>query len=290
MCRSCSRGRLCDRARAGRGMKRALLFDLDDTLMVEESAAVAAFEATAQFAAGSHDVDVAALAGAARTRARELWRATPTHPWSVHVGIASWEGLWCRFEGNNPNIRWLREWSPTYRREAWRHALADQQVDDADLAEELGERFAAERRLRHQVFADVAAVLGDLSGSHTLALVTNGASCLQREKLAASGLRDLFDVVVVSAECGVAKPDPSIFTHTLAQLGMEAQHAIMIGDSLSRDVDGAIAAGLAGVWVNRSGRPRPDDRPDPLEIASLRDLPNTLAPFAPKLMRTEVVE
>jgi FMN phosphatase YigB (HAD superfamily) len=45
----------------------------------------------------------------------------------------------------------------------------------------------------------------------------NGASCLQREKLATAGLEDYFDTVVVSAELGVGKPDPSIFEHALDQ-------------------------------------------------------------------------
>ena len=164
-------------------MDDPLLLDLDETLVVEEPAAVAAFAATARFAAtrGQSDVDVESLAVAARSRARELWYAAPTHGYCMRVGISSWEGLWCRFEGDEPNVRSLREWSPTYRREAWRLALADQGVEEVGLAEELGQRFVTERRARQEVFADVPAALGELRESHALALVTNGASCLQRE-------------------------------------------------------------------------------------------------------------
>jgi len=258
-------------------MKRALLFDLDETLVVEEPSAVAAFEATARFAATQSDVDVAMLAGAARSRARELWYAAPTHGYCIRVGISSWEGLWCRFEGEEPNVRSLRQWSPTYRRETWRLALADQGVEDAGLAEELGQQFATERRTHHEVFADATDALSELRESHAFALVTNGASCLQREKLLASGLSDYFQVVIVSAEVGTAKPDASIFWHALEQLGSDGKSAVMVGDSLSRDVDGAIAAGLAGVWVNRSSRPRPADHPDLMEISTLRDLPAALS-------------
>jgi putative hydrolase of the HAD superfamily len=258
-------------------LTRALLFDLDETLVVEEPAAVAAFEATARFAAAQHEVDVATLAVAARSRARELWYAAPTHTYCMRVGISSWEGLWCGFEGEEPDIRSLREWSPAYRREAWRLALADQGVEDVELAEELGERFGVERRARHEVFAEVDATMPELVESQVLALVTNGASCLQREKLAASGLGDYFDVVVVSAEFGVGKPDASIFSHALSRLGSDAEGAVMVGDSLSRDVDGAIAAGLQAVWLNRSGSPRPEDRPDLVEISTLADLPAALA-------------
>lgn len=260
----------------------ALLFDLDETLVVEEPAAVAAFEATAQFAASRCDVDAAPLAVAARARARELWHATPAHAYCLRVGISSSEGLWCRFEGDETNARWLREWLPTYRREAWRWALAEQGVEDFALAEELGERFGAERRGRHEVFADAVTALTELSNEYVLALVTNGASCLQREKLSASGLGHYFAAVVVSAEFGVGKPDPAIFHHALAQLDCGHKHAVVVGDSLSRDVDGAVAAGLYAVWVNRGGRLRPDGPHEVPEVARLSDLPAALRTVSPR--------
>jgi putative hydrolase of the HAD superfamily len=206
-------------------MRRVLLFDLDETLIVEEEVTVAAFRATAQLAAARLNVDASALAVAARARARELWYATRVHDYCRRVGISSWEGLWCRFEGDDPNTAWLRDWSPTYRREAWRLALAEQGIDDLPLAEELGERFGIERRARHHVFTDVAAALTGLSDAYVLALVTNGASCLQREKLAASGLADHFTAVVVSADIGVGKPDAAIFRHALTQLDSDTRRS-----------------------------------------------------------------
>jgi putative hydrolase of the HAD superfamily len=272
----------------------ALLFDLDETLMVEEPAAVASFAATAELAAARSDIDSARLALDARSRARELWYASPTHAYCKRVGISSWEGLWCRFEGESRDVQALRDWFPTYRCEAWRLALADQGLDDPQLAEELGEHFAHERRARHEVFADAREVLGQLRESYSLALVTNGAACLQREKFAASGLSESFEVVVVSADVGAAKPDASIFEHALSRLGATADRAVMIGDSIPKDIDGALAAGLGAIWVNRdgrrppanledppdgadhTGREDPPDRNDFLEIATLSDLPEAL--------------
>jgi putative hydrolase of the HAD superfamily len=259
-------------------MRRVLLFDLDETLMVEEPAAIAAFEATSQLAAVRYEIEAHALATGARSRARALWYAASTHDYCMRVGISSWEGLWCRFEGNGPDVRSLRDWSPTYRHETWRLALADQGVDDSQLAGELAERFGVERRARHRVFADVAAALTRLSETHSLALVTNGAACLQREKLAASGLGDHFDAVVVSADLGVAKPDAAVFEQALSQLGANRDQAVMVGDSLSKDVDGALAAGLGAVWVNRNGFPAPPNRPDLIEISTLAALPRALNP------------
>jgi putative hydrolase of the HAD superfamily len=257
-------------------MERALLFDLDETLMVEEPVAVAAFAATARFAASRYEIDPELLASRVRSRARELWYAAPTHGYCMRVGVSSWEGLWCRFEGDAPDVRALREWSPTYRSESWVLALADQGVDDALLAAELAERYGEERRARHEVFADVAHALAGFAGSHRLAVVTNGAGCLQREKLAASGLGDFFQSVVVSADLGIAKPDASVFQHAVGQLGVDSADAVMIGDSIAKDVDGALAAGLGAVWVNRNGSSVPADREDVVEISTLNDLPEAL--------------
>jgi putative hydrolase of the HAD superfamily len=258
-------------------MKPALLFDLDDTLMVEEQAAAAAFYATARFGRAHYSLNLEALATGARSRARDLWCAAPTHEYCMRVGISSWEGLWCRFEGNGGDSLALRQWSPTYRREAWRLALADQGIVDDELANELAERFGIERRARHQVFADAADALNTLGETHSLALVTNGAACLQREKLAASGLSDYFDAVVVSADLGVAKPDAAVFEYTLSQLNAGPEQAAMVGDSIPKDVDGALAAGLHAVWVNREGGSAPAGRENLMEISTLKDLPSALA-------------
>jgi phosphoserine phosphatase len=258
-------------------MTRALLLDLDDTLIVEEPAAVATFAATAAAAAERRPLDAQRLALDARARAREIWRAAPNYAFCRRIGISSWEGHFCTYEGDGDELRALRDWAPSYRHETWSRALADQDVDDGELAQELSERFCAERRERHETFPDAAPVLDALRADHALALVTNGASCWQREKLMASGLADRFEVVVVSGELGTAKPDPAVYAHALHALGAEPGDAVMVGDSLRNDVDGALAAGLRAVWVNRDGRPRPQDRPDLREIAGLGELPAALA-------------
>lgn len=255
-------------------MKPAILFDLDDTLVVEEPAAAAAFLATAHVAARRHAIDPAVLARTARTRARELWRAGPVYAYGEDtIGMSSWEALWCRWEGEGAEVRACRDWAAGYRTEAWRIALADHDVVDPALAKLLGERFGIERRLRHEAFADVRPALDDLRRTHALALVTNGASCLQREKLAGSGLAETeFDVVVISGDLGIAKPKPALFQHALARLGIAAEDAVMVGDSVERDVRGAEAAGVRGIWLNRDGAspPEPNGHAEISTLAALR--------------------
>ena len=168
-------------------------------------------------------------------------------------------------------MRWLREWSPRYRREAWSLALADQGVHDPVLAEELGERYGTERRARHDRFADVPACLDELHDSHKLALITNGASCLQREKLTTAGLA-LLGSDREHAPASSASESPR-------GCARRSKAPVMVGDSLARDVDGATAAGLRAVWVNRSGSPPPEDRPDLVEISTLSELRGALQPL-----------
>lgn len=229
---------------------RAVLFDLDDTLVVEEPAAQAAFDATAAHAATRHPLDPRRLAQDARACARELWYAGPHHPAAERIAISSWEGLWCRFAGQDPHMRALREWAPGYRAAAWDAALRRQRVDDPLLAGDLGERFGAERRGRHELLPGAAEVLDDLARDHRIGLVTNGASCLQREKLAGCGLADRFDAVVVSGDLGTRKPDPAVFQRALDLLGARPGEAVMVGDSPERDIAGAHACGIRGVLLS----------------------------------------
>jgi putative hydrolase of the HAD superfamily len=252
-------------------MTVALLLDLDETLIEEDSAAAAAFKATAAFAQTQDDriAEPVRLVATARSRARELWSSAPTCDYCRRIGISSTEGLWCRFEGDDAPAVALRRWAPTYRRATWSRALETQGVDDGALADALAERFAVERRARHRVFADVEPALSELKERYALALVTNGASCLQNEKLDHSGLRPFFDVVVVSAEFGAGKPDASIFRYALSRLAPSQDEGVMLGDSLDRDIDGAHFAGLQAIWVNRLGYPRPADRPELVEVSTL---------------------
>ena len=106
-----------------------------------------------------------------------------------------------------------------------------------------------------------------------LALITNGASDTQRDKINALGIGHLFNSVVISGEVGVAKPDPRIFELALDRLAAKKEAAWHVGDSLASDVAGANAAGLTSVWLNRTGalRTEVDAEPD-FEIRSLSDL------------------
>ena len=68
------------------------------------------------------------------------------------------------------------------------------------------------------------------------------------------GLTPFFDAVVTSSEVGVEKPDGRIFTEALRRLGVEPGEALHVGDSPLDDVEGAIAAGMEAVRLDRGRR------------------------------------
>ena len=233
---------------------RSILFDLDDTLVIEGASADAAFLATCKHAFEKHAIDPNDLHQAVRFHAGELWRASATITYCRAIGISSWEGLWARFLGNDPNLKSLRKWAPTYRRETWCRALSDYGVRDLPFAEQLSTTFMSERRSRHIVFPDVEDVLENLRQVYQLALLTNGAPDLQREKIQETDLARYFDAILISGEVGIGKPDTQIFRLALEAITASPHETVMIGDSLTRDILGAQQAGLKGIWLNRSGK------------------------------------
>jgi len=254
----------------------AVIFDLDDTLVVEVASADAAFRATCALAHEEYGIDPEELHQTVRSKARELWHASPARAYCVDIGISSWEGLWARFLGDDSNLETLRAWAPTYRLESWSRALAEYGADDLSLAERLADTFQNERRARHIVFPDAKPTLEHVGEMHRVALLTNGAADLQREKIRGSKLAPFFEVIVISGEVGVRKPEPEIFAMVLDRLEVTAGRAIMVGNSLSSDVAGAQRAGLKGIWLNRSGKECEDGVEPDAEITSLSELKEIL--------------
>lgn len=236
-----------------------LIFDLDETLVHEHASVRETFHATCLIAEEQVGVDATALSQTVQERARELWYdVCPVRPYCVNIGISFWEGLSGTFSGDDLRLAKLRAWIPAYRQEAWTRALSAYGIQDEALVEELIQSFRVERGKRHVVYPETYAVLSVLHDRFSLAMITNGASEVQREKLNAPGLAVYFDLVIVSGEIGVGKPSPEVYQHTLEKLGIDGNEAIMIGDNPINDVQGAQRAGMRGVWVNRTDSPCPD--------------------------------
>jgi len=92
-----------------------------------------------------------------------------------------------------------------------------------------------------------------------------------------TGIRALFDVVVISAELGLRKPHRDIFRHTLDALGLKPDEILFVGDTPHEDVLGAKRMGIHVAWINKHGKPFPEGIGVPeIEIGDLAELPDRL--------------
>lgn len=108
---------------------------------------------------------------------------------------------------------------------------------------------------------------------HRMYIITNAVASVQRSRLRGSVFSELFEAAFISEEAGAAKPSKAYFDYVRRQLpGMTEENALVIGDSLATDIQGANNAGLSCCWVNPNGNPRREGLRVDYEISDLRDL------------------
>jgi putative hydrolase of the HAD superfamily len=125
------------------------------------------------------------------------------------------------------------------------------------------------------LYEDVPGVLRQIhAAGMKIGLISNTQRCLASFEKHFE-LEGLFSVTLSSADHGYMKPHPSIFQAALQQIGAVAEEAVMVGDSLPHDIEGARRLGMRGILVSRSGRAAgcPSDVP---VIRTLRELPPLL--------------
>lgn len=256
---------------------KAILFDLDDTLAVDEAVSHETFAHVAAQASSRFGADPVVFAGDAMAIARELWSAGECRPYCRSIGISAFECLWGGFAGETPELRALRSWAHAYREEVFAKALERQSGQaPSDAAAFLATEFASTRRARQRLMPGAKELITELSGTHAVALLTNGAPDLQREKIAATGMESLFKAIAVSGEHGVGKPKPEIFYRLLSELGVSAAEAVMVGNSLERDIAGARNAGIRSIWIRVPGSEEQDEAVPDHTITALSEIPGIL--------------
>lgn len=145
---------------------------------------------------------------------------------------------------------------------------------DSQAVCDLYESFLAEE---HDFIPGALELLEALSPRYSLHLATNGASAVQRRRLADAGILTYFQNIFISEEVGFHKPSPAFFLACFAAIpGFDHTSALMVGDSLTSDIRGGRNAGLRTCWFDHLGRPyRPDILLD-YTVAALDQLPALL--------------
>ncbi|MEO7190548.1 MAG: HAD family hydrolase [Vicinamibacterales bacterium] len=148
---------------------------------------------------------------------------------------------------------------------------------DSPLADRVARELYADWAEHHHfhLYDDVLDSLMELvAGGLKLGLISNSHRCLASFQ-SHFELEALISVAVSSSEHGFMKPHPAIFQAALDLMQVPARRAVMVGDSLAHDVEGARRAGMRGILLARGA-----DATAPADgdvIRSLRELPLLLA-------------
>ena len=140
-------------------------------------------------------------------------------------------------------------------------------VPTDDCFDAIYKRFAEASAWR--VFEDARPALDDLVARGVrIGIVSNWDERL-RPLLAELRLAKYFHASIISCEVGRPKPDPHLFHRASVELGCEPAAMLHVGDSIHEDFEGARAAGLEAVLIDRSGRPEREGDAKPGVISSL---------------------
>jgi putative hydrolase of the HAD superfamily len=199
---------------------RGIFFDLDDTLVDQQSAASAAV------------VDWAAGHGVTDELVSERWASiSETH--------------YARYQ--------RREITFTEQRRARVREFLSLRVAD-DEADTIFAGYLVRYEAGWAAFDDaVPALRRARAAGLTVAIFTNGYEEQQRLKLTRLGLIGEIDLLIASSVLPAGKPDPRAFRSALDILGVKADEALMVGDSLEKDIFGAAGAGINAILVDRYG-------------------------------------
>lgn len=92
-------------------------------------------------------------------------------------------------------------------------------------------------------------VLKALKGKYKLAVLSNGQSKSQHDKISHCNMDEYFNEIVVSGDIGINKPNKEIFEIMADKLGVKCEECVFVGDVFSSDIIGAIRANMIPVWI-----------------------------------------
>lgn len=237
-------------------MLKAIIFDLDDTLLWDHKSVSEAFKETCAIAVEKYNIDPAQLEAKVRSHAEALYPTYESYEFTQNIGTGPFEGFWGDYKDEGEGFAKLREITPHYRKTAWFRGLQDLDIEDEALAEHLAVTFPKKRKKHVYLYDETLEVLDALKGKYELMMLTNGSADVQNTKLSLSPeLAPYFDHIVISGDFGKGKPSPEIFNYALSLLDIDKKcEVIMIGDNPMTDILGASKIGIDSIWINHHNR------------------------------------
>lgn len=222
---------------------RAILFDLDDTILSAYGNAGAAWLAvTDEMAEALMPLSPIEVTDAITAFAVDFWADPDRHrEWRLKLAAA--------------------------RRAIVRGAFAQlaatgRRAPGDAIAERLADRYSAYRDEQMHLFPDAHAVIDTLKARGLrLALVTNGAAEVQRAKIERFDLAQRFDHIQIEGEVGFGKPEERAYLHAMDALGVAAAETWMVGDNLEWEVAAPQRLGIYAIWHDALGQGLPKDSP-----------------------------
>lgn len=266
---------------------KIIIFDVDETLVVERASEKSAFLATLQKTAEQYNLSSENLHDSLVEIGYRLWQESPHYAFAKEIGLGFREAFWGDFSGPGKELEALAEWIPAYRKKVWQSLLKAYGVEDSHSVNHLDTQSVLEREKRHVPFPEAEEVLNTLkTAGYPLGVLSNGAPRVQRRKLEGAGLRDYFQEVLVSGDMGVGKPRKEPFLEIAGRFNRPPEDLVMVGDNPEKDIRGAAAVGMPGILVQRDSESAPsttdtvsfsDTAPAFAVVRDLRQVPEILS-------------
>ncbi len=204
-------------------MVRAVIFDLDDTLCDYQKARKNAI--------------------------------THVNAILVNNGIDT-DKFWDNYQKKEP-VLWREFMDDTITKEEYRIRRYKDALPEkfCELAEKLNRVYMEEANHNIQLFEDVIPLLKMLNMKGIKpAILTNGPSDGQRDKIRVLNLEKYIQNIYISEEIGLSKPNRDVFEYVVRELHVEPCTVVMVGDSLEEDIKGAELAGIKAVLIDRMNK------------------------------------
>lgn len=218
-------------------LPKAILFDLDETIISFGSRRQILQEVVEEFAATFAPISPQEASLALEAGFREFWSdETRAAIWRKNLAAG-------RVIAVDTGFAEMRARAP---------ALT------SEFAKTFGERFHVYREEQAKFFPGAVETIEAFRALGVkLALVTNGAAAPQRAKVERFKLAPLFDHVQIEGEAGFGKPEEKAYLHAMQALGVEAHETWMVGDNLEWEVAAPQRLGIYAIWHDHLGEGLP---------------------------------